>query len=83
MKMGIGTRESCGQPFKALEVSIFSPNISHPYYVLWSITWSVQFISDICNRNTRQIYNLNLYQPSAHMSLYQTGVCYIGIKVFN
>jgi hypothetical protein len=44
---------------------------------------SYQFISDIHNRNTRQGNNLNLYQPSAHLSLYQKWTYYMGIRVFN
>jgi Trk-type K+ transport system membrane component len=44
---------------------------------------SYQFISDIHSRNTRQVYNLNLYQTSADLSLPQEGVCYMGIKVLN
>jgi hypothetical protein len=44
---------------------------------------SYQFVSDIYSRNTRQDYNFNLYQPSAHLSLYQKGAYYMGLKVFN
>jgi hypothetical protein len=42
-----------------------------------------QFISDVLNRNTRQGFNVNLYQPSAHLSLYQKGTYYMGIKLFS
>jgi hypothetical protein len=41
------------------------------------------FVSDVYNRDTRQVFNLNLYQPSTHLSLYKTGSYYIGIKLFN
>jgi hypothetical protein len=44
---------------------------------------SYQFIFDIHNRNTRQGYNFNLHQPSAHRSLYLKGAYYMGIRVFN
>jgi hypothetical protein len=44
---------------------------------------SYQFITDIHSRNTRHYFNLNLYQPSAHLSLYQKGTYYMGIRVFN
>jgi hypothetical protein len=35
------------------------------------------------NRNTRQGCNFNLYQPSAHRSLYLKAAYYMGIRVFN
>jgi hypothetical protein len=44
---------------------------------------SYQFISDIHNRNTRQDYNFNLYQPSGHWPLYRKGAYYMGIRVLN
>jgi hypothetical protein len=31
------------------------------------------FVSDIHNRNIRQVLNLNLYQPPTHFSMYQKG----------
>jgi hypothetical protein len=40
-----------------------------------------QFTSDVHNRNSRQ--GSNLYQPLAHLSLYQKGTYYMGIKLFN
>jgi hypothetical protein len=41
------------------------------------------FVSDIHKRNTRQVLNLNLYQPQTHLSLYQKGSYYMGIKLFS
>jgi hypothetical protein len=41
------------------------------------------FVSDIHNRNTRQVLNLNLYQPPTHLSLYQKGSYCMGMKLFN
>jgi hypothetical protein len=32
------------------------------------------FMSDVHNRNTRQGFNFNLYQPSVHLPLYQTTI---------
>jgi hypothetical protein len=40
------------------------------------------FVSDIHNRNTRQVLNLNLYQPPTNLSSYQKGSYYMGIKLF-
>jgi len=37
--------------------------------------------SEMRGINTRQ--NLNLYQPQANLTLYQKGVYYSGMKVFN
>jgi hypothetical protein len=42
-----------------------------------------QFISEVHNRNTRQGVNVNRYQPSVHLSLYQKGTYYMGITLFN
>jgi hypothetical protein len=35
------------------------------------------------NRDTRQGFNLNLYHPPVHLSLYQRGSYCMGIKIFN
>jgi hypothetical protein len=43
---------------------------------------SYQFITDIHNRNTGHCFNLNLYQPSAHLSLDQKGTYHMGIKEY-
>jgi len=37
--------------------------------------------SDNCFKGTRQ--SLNLYQPNTNLTLFQKGVHYMGIKVFN
>ena len=37
--------------------------------------------SEICNINTRHTSNLHL--PRAHLNIYQKGVYYSGIKIFN
>jgi hypothetical protein len=42
-----------------------------------------QFVSDACNRNTRQGCNFNLYQPSTHLSLYEKDSYYMDIKLFS
>jgi hypothetical protein len=38
------------------------------------------FVSDIHDRNTRQVFNLNLYQPLTQLSLYQRSSYYKGKK---
>jgi hypothetical protein len=82
--MGIGIRDSCRQLFITLGIL---PLQSQYIYSLLSYMVNnmdlYQFISDIHNRNTRQGYNFNLYQPSAHRSLYPKGAYYMGIRVFN
>jgi hypothetical protein len=41
------------------------------------------FVSEIHNRDTRHGFNLNLYHPPVHLSLYQRGSYCMGIKIFN
>jgi hypothetical protein len=41
------------------------------------------FVSDMHNRDTRQAFNLNLFVATTHLSLYQKGSYYMGIKLFN
>ena len=77
-------RNSCRQLFKTLKIL---PLLSQYIYSLLCFVINnmdqYQFISDVHNRYTRQGFNLNLYQPSAHLSLYQKGTYYMGIKLFN
>jgi hypothetical protein len=81
---GTGYRNSCRQLFKTLKIL---PLQSQYIYSLLCFVVnnmdSYQFITEIHNRNTRHGFNLNLYQPSAHLSLYQNGTYYMGIRVFN
>jgi hypothetical protein len=81
---GTGYRNSCTQLFKTLKIL---PLQSQYIYSLLCFVVnnmeSYQFITDIYNRNTRHCFNLNLYQPLAHLSLYQKGTYYMGIRVFN
>jgi hypothetical protein len=44
---------------------------------------SFSFLSDVHNRDTRQSFNLNLYQPSALRASYLKGTYYMGIVIFN
>jgi hypothetical protein len=60
---GIGHRNS----FKQTLLQKFF--LSHPYVV--DNMGQYYFVSDIHNRNTRQVFNLNPYQPPNHLSLYQ------------
>jgi hypothetical protein len=78
--MGIGSTDSCRQLFKTL--GILHLQSQYTYSLLCFTVNNMdshQFISDIHNRNTRQGHNSNLYRPSAHLSLYQKEVCYMGI----
>jgi hypothetical protein len=59
--------------------------VTRIYYLQLLMTTMDQyyFVSDIHTRNTRQVLNLNLYQPPTHLSLYRKGSYYMGIKLFN
>jgi hypothetical protein len=81
---GTSNRMSCRQLFKTLRIlPLQSQYIYSLSCLVVNNTDSYQFIWDIHNRNTRQGNNLNLYQPSTHLSLYQKGTYYVGIRVFN
>jgi hypothetical protein len=79
---GTRNRSSCRQLFKTLKILPFQSQ-----YIYSLLCFAVnnmdqyQFISDVHNRNTR--LGSNLYQPLAHLSLYQKGTYYMGIKLFN
>jgi hypothetical protein len=81
---GIGNRNSCKQSFIALKILTLSS-----FYIYSLLCFVVDnmdqyyFVSDIHNGNTRQVLNLNLYQPQTHLSLYQKGSYYMGIKLSN
>jgi hypothetical protein len=81
--MDIDSRDSYRQLFKTLGILPLKTQ-----YIYSSLCFMVnnmdsyQFISGIHTRNTRQVYNLNLFQPSAHLSL-SKGSFYMDIKVFN
>jgi hypothetical protein len=81
---GMGNRDTCRQLFKTVRIlPLQSQYICSLLCFVVNNMDLYQFVSDIHSRNSRQGYNLNLYQPSAHLSLYQNGVYYMGIKVFN
>jgi hypothetical protein len=80
--MGCGNREYCRNLFKELN---FLPLMSQ--YTLSLLTFvsnnREQYFanSEIPNINTRHTSNLHL--PRAHLNIYQKGVYYSGIKIFN
>jgi hypothetical protein len=81
---GIGNRTSCKQSFIALKILTLSS--LYIYSLLCFVVDNMDqyhLLSDIHNRNTRQVLNLNLYQPQTHLSLYQKGSYYMGIQLFN
>jgi hypothetical protein len=81
---GIGNRNSCRQLFTTLKILPLSS--LHIYLLLCFVVDNMDqynFVSNVHNRDTRQVFNLNLYQPSTHLSLYQRGSYYMSIKLFN
>jgi hypothetical protein len=63
----IGSRDSCRQLFKTLRILPLQSQYIHSLLCFMvNNTDSYQFISAIHNRNTRQGYNLNLYQLICH-----------------
>jgi hypothetical protein len=84
--MGIRGRESCREYFRKLKIL---PLQSQYIYLL--LLFSMVFVinnrqhfkvnSEIHNSNTRN--NLDLHCPQSHMTVYQKGSQYTGIKIFN
>jgi hypothetical protein len=81
---GTGNRNSCRQGFVDLKIL---PLLSlYIYSLLCFVINNIDhyhFVSEIHNRDTRQGFNLNLYHPPVHLSLYQRGSYCMGIKVFS
>ena len=80
--MGLRPRDSCRKPFKHLRILPLQSQ-----YILSLLIFVMEnkglfhVNSEMHGINTRQ--NLNLYQPQANLTLYQNGVYYSGVKVFN
>jgi hypothetical protein len=80
-----GNRNSCRQKFIDLKIL---PLLSlYSYSLLCFVinnTDHYHFVSEILvhNRDTRYGFNLNLYHPPVHLSLYQKGSYCMGIKIF-
>jgi hypothetical protein len=80
-----GNSNSCRQKFIDLKIL---PLLS--LYIIYSLLCFVinntdhyHFVSEIHNRDTRHGFNLNLYHPPVHLSLYQRGCYCMGIKIFS
>jgi hypothetical protein len=82
--LGIGSRDSCRKSFVALGILPFPSQyiFSLLSYVVKNIH-SFTFLSEVHDRDTRQSFNLNLYQPSAQRASYLKGTYYMGILMFN
>jgi len=79
---GHGNRESCRNFFKELNILPFMLEYIIPLLTFVSNNREQYFAnSEIHNINTRHISNLHL--PRAHLNIYQKGVYYSGIKIFN
>jgi hypothetical protein len=80
--VGIGDRESCREYFRKLK--ILPPQSQYIYLLFLFVSNNRQHFkisADIHNINTMN--NLDLHYPSSHLSVYQKGAHYTGIKVFN
>ncbi|PNF17558.1 hypothetical protein B7P43_G15556, partial [Cryptotermes secundus] len=79
---GCRSRDSCRELFKKLKILPLQSQ-----YILSLLLFVVynkdkfKLNSDVYNMNTRQKYNFHL--PSSTLSVYQKGVYFTGIKVFN
>ena len=80
--MGLGPRDSCRKPFKHLRILPLQSQYIFSLMMFVVENKSIfQAKSEMHGINTRQ--NSNLYQPQANLTLYQRGVYYSGVKVFN
>jgi hypothetical protein len=79
---GCRSRDSCRELFKKLRILPLQSQ-----YILSLLLFVVynndkfKLNSEVYNMNTRQKYNFHL--PSSNLSVYQNGVYFTGIKVFN
>jgi hypothetical protein len=80
--MGNGTRDSCGELFTILKVlPLQSQYILLLVLLLVNNKKYFNINSEIHSINTRN--SSNLFQPLSHLSIYQNGPYYFGIKVYN
>jgi hypothetical protein len=80
--VGIKDTESCREYFRKLK--ILPLQSQYIYLFLLFVINKRQYFKinvDIHNINTRN--NLDLHYPLSHLSVYQKGVHYTGIKIFN
>jgi hypothetical protein len=80
--MGCGSRESCRNLFKELHILPLMSQYIFSLLMFVSNNREQYFANfEIHNMNTRHINDLHL--PRTHLSIYQKGVYYSGIKIFN
>jgi hypothetical protein len=80
--MGIRDRGSCRKYFR--ELKILPLNSQYIYSLLLFVMNNRHYFevnSEIYNINTRT--KLDLHHPSTHLAVFQKGIYYAGIKVFN
>jgi len=80
--MNSGKNASCWQLFK--DLNILPIQSQYIYLILLFVTKNKdQFLSNSQAHkiNTRQTFDL--YVPTANLTIYQKGVCYSGIKIYN
>jgi len=79
---GCGNRESCRNLFKKLNILSLMSQYIFSLLTFVSNNREQYFAnSEIHNINTR--HTSNLYLPRAHLNIYQKGVYYSSIKIFN
>jgi hypothetical protein len=79
-----GNRNSCRQKF--IDLKILPLLYLYIYSLLCFVINNIDhyhFVSEMHNRDTRHGFNLNLYHPPVHLSLYQRGSYCMGIQIFN
>ncbi|PNF37508.1 hypothetical protein B7P43_G14331 [Cryptotermes secundus] len=80
--VGIGNRKSCREYFKKL--NILPLQSQYIYLLLIFVIKNSEHFKRNSQRHNRDIRNsLDMHYPRSHLSLYQKGLHYTGIKVFN
>ena len=80
--IGGGIRASCRNLFRKLKIFLLASQ--YIYLLMLFVVNNTSYFtsnSDNCFKSTRQ--SLNFYQPNTNLTLFQKGVHYMGIKVFN
>jgi hypothetical protein len=76
--VGIRDKESCREYFRKLKILPLQCLYTYIYIYIYIY---IYMNSDIHNINTRN--NLDLNYPQSHLSIYQKGAHYTGIKILN
>jgi hypothetical protein len=80
--MGFGYRESCRELFKEFKILTLSSQYIFSLFLFIVNNW-VYFVSNNVYHNINTTQKNYLHLPQVSLAMYQKGVYYLGIKIFN